>query len=68
MVLGWHRISKNEIHGVCNGRGKQFLWPLRYLFISVFGYNISNRSPVPISQQVFGLCKKDFEEINSSYI
>ena len=24
--------------------------------------------PVTISQQVFGLCKKDFEDINSSFI
>ena len=24
--------------------------------------------PVPINQQFFGLCKKDFEDINSSFM
>ena len=47
-----------------------FRWPLREDFCS---YQFSDKisvidHPVPISQLFFGLCKMDFEDINSSFI
>ena len=47
-----------------------FRWPLRedissYQFLDIMSVI---DSPVPISQRFFGMCKKDFEDINSSFI
>ena len=47
-----------------------FHWPPRedicpYQFLDIISVI---DPPVPINQQFFGLCKKDFEDINSSFM